>query len=90
VAAHFGDSAGELTTSSTSSMKGGNSGHNGFDLDKGSTLNPTFDTLTEEGRKVFKACRANLEELYLSHCEVMRQGTVIKDTTPIVFTKPEV
>jgi hypothetical protein len=71
-------------------MKGGNSGHNGSDLDKESTLNPTFDTLTEEGRKVFEVCRANLEELYLSRCEVMRQGTVIKDTTPIVFTKPEV
>jgi hypothetical protein len=35
-----------LTTSSTSSMKGGNSGHNEFDLDKGNILNPTFDTLT--------------------------------------------
>jgi hypothetical protein len=41
-------------------MKGGNSSHNGFDLDKGSILKPTFDTLAEEGRKAFKAYRANL------------------------------
>jgi hypothetical protein len=90
VRTHFGDFAGELTTSSTSSMKGGNSGHNGSDLDKGNILKPTFDTLMEEGHKTFEAYRANLEERFLSHCEVMRQGTVLKDTTPIVFTKPEV
>jgi hypothetical protein len=48
-ATHFGDSAGELTTSSTSSMKGGNSDNNGTDLDKGNILKPTFDTLMEEG-----------------------------------------
>jgi hypothetical protein len=64
---------GESTTSSTLSMKGGNSGHNGSDLDKGNILKPTFDTLMEEGRKAFDAYGANLE-----------------DTTPIVFTKPEV
>jgi hypothetical protein len=33
---------------------------------------------------------ANLEELFLSRCEMTRQGTVLKDTMPIVFTKPEV
>jgi hypothetical protein len=73
MATHFGDSAGESTTSSTSNMKGGNPGHNGSDLDK-----------------AFEAYRANLEELFLSCCEVARQGTVLKDTTPIIFTKPEV
>jgi hypothetical protein len=31
-------------------MKGGNSGNNGSDLDKGNILKPTFDTLTEVGR----------------------------------------
>jgi hypothetical protein len=71
-------------------MKGGNSCHNGSDLDKGNILKPTIDTLTEEGRKAFKAYRANLKELFLSYCEVMREGTILKDTTPIVFTKPEV
>jgi hypothetical protein len=90
VATHFDDSVGESTTSSTLSMKGGNSGHNGSDLDKGNILKPTFDTLTEEGRKAFEAYHANLEELFLSRCEVMRQGTILKDTTPIIFTKPEV
>jgi hypothetical protein len=62
-------------------MKGGNNNHNGFDLDKGNIIKPTFDTLTEEGRKAFEAYRANLEELFLSRCEVTRQGTVFKDTT---------
>jgi hypothetical protein len=71
-------------------MKGGNSSHNGSDLDKGNILKPNFDTLMEEGRKAFKAYRANLEELFLSRCEVTRQGTVLQDTTLIVFTKPKV
>jgi hypothetical protein len=87
---HFSESAGFSTTSSTSSMKGGNSGHNGSDLDKGNILKPTFDTLTEEARNAFKAYHVNPEELFLSHCEVTQLGTVLKDTTSIVFTKPEV
>jgi hypothetical protein len=69
VATHFDDSAGESTTSST---KGGNSGHNGFNLDKGNIINPTFDTLMEEGRKAFKVYYANLKKLFLSRCEVTR------------------
>jgi hypothetical protein len=51
-------------------MKGGNSGNNGSNLDKGNILKPTFDTLTEKGHKVFDAYHANLEELFLSHREV--------------------
>jgi hypothetical protein len=51
-------------------MKGGNSSNNGSDLDKGNILKPTFDTLTEEGRRAFVAYHANLEELFLSCCEV--------------------
>jgi hypothetical protein len=47
-------------------MKGENFGNNGSDLDKGNIFKPTFDTLTEEGCKVFEAYRANLEELFLS------------------------
>jgi hypothetical protein len=90
VATYFDYSLEESTTSITSSMNGGNFDHNGPDLDKGNILNPTFDTLTEECHKAFEAYRANLEELFLSRCEVMRQGTVLKDTMPIVFTKPEV
>jgi hypothetical protein len=50
-------------------MKGGNSSHNGSDLDKGNILKPTFDTLMKEGHKEFKVYCANLE-LFLSCCEV--------------------
>jgi hypothetical protein len=53
-------------------MKGGNSSHNGSDLDRGNIFKPTFDTLTEEGRKAFEAYCANIEELFLSRCEVTR------------------
>jgi hypothetical protein len=70
VRTHFGDSAGDSTISSTSSMMGGNSGHNGSNLDKGNILKPTFDTLTEEGRKAFEAYHANFEEFFLSRYEV--------------------
>jgi hypothetical protein len=59
-------------------------------IDKGNILKPTFDTLTEEGHKAFEAYHANLEELFLLRCEVMWQGTVLLDTTPIIFNKPEV
>jgi hypothetical protein len=70
----FGDSAGESTTSHTSSMKGGNFGTNGSNLDKNNIIKATFDTLTEEGRKAFKAYHADLEELFLSHYEMTQQG----------------
>jgi hypothetical protein len=71
-------------------MKGGNSSHNGYNLNKGNILKPTFNTLMEEGRKAFKSYLADLKELFLSHCEVTRQGTVVWDTTPIISNKPEV
>jgi hypothetical protein len=71
-------------------MKGGNSDNNGSDLYKGNILKPTFDTLTEKGRKAFKVYHANLEELFLSRCKVTHKGIVLKDTTPIIFNKPEV
>jgi hypothetical protein len=47
-------------------MKGGNSGHNESNLNKGNILKPTFDTLTKEGHKALEAYRTNLEELFLS------------------------
>jgi hypothetical protein len=90
VATHFGDSAGELSTSSMSSMKGGNSGNNRSDLDKGNILKPTFDTLMEEGHQAFEGYITDLRELFLSHCKVMRQGTILQDSTLIVFNKLEV
>jgi hypothetical protein len=51
-------------------MKGEKFGYNESDLNKGNIFKPTFDTLTEEGHKTFKAYHANLEELSLSRCEV--------------------
>jgi hypothetical protein len=72
-----------------SSMKGGNYGNNGSDLDN-NILKLTFDTLIEEGRKAFEAYLADLEELFLSRCKVTQQGTVLRDTIPIVFNKTEV
>jgi hypothetical protein len=71
-------------------MKGENFGTNRFNLDKNNIIKPTFNTLTEDGRKAFKAYRTNLEELFLSHCKVMWQGSVLKDTTPIILHKAEV
>jgi hypothetical protein len=53
-------------------MKGGNSGHNGFDLDKGNILKTSFDTLMEEGCKAFESYLTDLKKLFLSHCEVTR------------------
>jgi hypothetical protein len=90
VATHFGDSAGESTTSSTLSMKGGNSGTNGFNLDKNNIIKPTFDILMEEGHKAFKTYRVNFKELFLSRGEVTRQWTALRDTTLIIFNKTEV
>jgi hypothetical protein len=58
-------------------MKDGNFGNNGSNLDKGNILKTSFDTLMDEGRKVFEAYHANLEELFLSHCEVTRHGIVL-------------
>jgi hypothetical protein len=71
-------------------MKGGNSDTNRSDLDKSKILKPTFDTLTEDGRKSFEAYRANLKELFILRCDVTRHVTVLKDTTLIIFHKPEV
>jgi hypothetical protein len=47
-------------------MKGGNSSTNRYDLDKNNILMPTFDTLTEDGHKAFKACYVDFKELFLS------------------------
>jgi hypothetical protein len=71
-------------------MKGGNSSHNGSDLDKENILKPTFDTLAEAGHKAFEAYRTNLEVLSLSRCAVTWQWNVLKGTTLIIFNKPEV
>jgi hypothetical protein len=71
-------------------MKHGNSSNNGSNLDKSNILKPTFDTLMEEGHKAFQAYCTNLEELFLSRCEVTWHGTALKDNMLIVFHRPEV
>jgi hypothetical protein len=71
-------------------MKGENFGNNGSDLDKSNIIKPTFDTLIEESRKAFEVYHANLEKLFLSHCKVTWHETVLKDTTSIVFHRPEI
>jgi hypothetical protein len=58
-------------------MKGGNSGNNGSNLNKGNILKYTFDTLMEEGRQAFEAYIIDLIVLFLSHCKVMWQGTIL-------------
>jgi hypothetical protein len=66
VPTHFGDSAGESTTSRPSSMKKGSSDVNEFDLDKNNIIKPTFETLTEEDHKVREAYRVEVDELFYS------------------------
>jgi hypothetical protein len=45
-------------------MKGENFGNNGSDLDKDNIFKPTFDTLTEEGCKVFEAYAPTLKSSF--------------------------
>jgi hypothetical protein len=90
VATHFGDSDGESTISRTSTMKGGNSNTNGYNLNKNNIFRTTFETLMEEGNKSTEAYHANLKELFLSHYEMMQQGPILKDTMPIIIRKAEV
>jgi hypothetical protein len=78
VQTHFGDSAEESTISNMSWMKGENSGNNRSDLDKSNIL------------EAFEAYHTNLEELILLRYEVARHGTVLNDTTPIIFHRPKV
>jgi hypothetical protein len=90
VQTYFGDSVEESSTSHTSSMKGENSSTNGSDLDKNNIIKTTFDTLTDEGRKMLEAYRADLEELFYSRYEMTRQGGILKDAGSIILHKAEV
>jgi hypothetical protein len=102
VRTHFGNSVGESTRATTSTRGwkhilatplragDGNSDNNGSDLNKGNNLKPTFDTLMEDGCKAFNAFCSNLKELFLLRHEVTRHGTVLKNTTSIIFNRPEV
>jgi hypothetical protein len=70
---HFGNSAGE---SITSTMKKGGPGTNGSDLNKDNIIKPTLDHLSEEDCKALEAYHKEVNELFLSHYEVTRQGLV--------------
>jgi hypothetical protein len=72
VRTHFGDSAGESTTPT---MKKGDSGTNGSDLNKSNIIKSTLDHLSEEDLKV--------EEIFLLCYEVTRQGLIQKDAVSI-------
>jgi hypothetical protein len=61
-------------------MKGGNSDHNGSNLDKDNILKPTFNSLTEEGCKVFEALRGDAtrdgsQGHYTDHLHQVRGNT---------------
>jgi hypothetical protein len=73
-----------------SSMKGRNSSANESDLDKNNIIKPTFDTWMEVGRKAIEAYHANLEELFYSCYEMMRQRATLKDIVLIIIHKVEV
>jgi hypothetical protein len=73
-----------------SSMKKKNSSTNRSDLNKNNINKPTFNTLTEEGRKTLESYRTDLDELFYSRYEVIRQGVMLKDVVPIIIRKAEV
>jgi hypothetical protein len=77
VPTHFGDSTGELTT--TTLKKGDRN-----------IIKPTLDHLLEEDHKALKAYHKEVYEVFLSHYEVTRQGLVKRDATPITIRKSEV
>jgi hypothetical protein len=66
VRTHFGDLAGESTTSS---IKKGGSSPNGSDLNNDNIFKPTFDTLMEENGKALEAYYVEVDELFFSRHE---------------------
>jgi hypothetical protein len=71
-------------------MKKGGSNINGSDLNKNNIIKSTFDTLMEVDHKALKTYRADLDELFYSHYEVMRHGLVLEDIMSIIIRKVEV
>jgi hypothetical protein len=69
VPTHFGDSAGESTTSI---LKKGGPDTNGSDINKDNIIKPTLDQLTEEDRKALEAYHKQVDELFFSHEKVTR------------------
>jgi hypothetical protein len=82
----FGDSAGELATST---VKKGGPSTNGSDLNKDNIIEPTLDHLMEEDCKALKAYH-KVDELFFLRDEVTQQGLVQKDAVLINIYKAEV
>jgi hypothetical protein len=71
-------------------MKKGGSDTNASDLNKDNIIRPTIIHLTEEDHKVLEAYHKEIDELFFSCYEVMQQGLIQKDATPINIRKAEV
>jgi hypothetical protein len=71
-------------------MKKGGIDTNGSNLNKNSIIKPTFNSLTKEDRKALEAYCKEVDELFFSRSEAMRQGLIQKDAAPIVIHKAEV
>jgi hypothetical protein len=71
-------------------MKKGGPGINRSDLNKDNIIKPTIDHLSEVDHKALKAYHKEVDEIFLSHHEVTRQGLIQKDATPINIRKSEV
>jgi hypothetical protein len=87
VPTYIGDSAGELTTSS---KKKGGPNTNGSHLNKDNIIKPTLDNLTEEDRKALEAYHKEVDELFFSCYEVMRQELTQKNAASIIILKAKV
>jgi hypothetical protein len=84
VLTHFNNSTGESTTSS---MKKGDPSTNGSILNRNNIIKPTLDHLFEEDCMVLQAYHKEVDEIFLSHYEVTRQGLIQRDEALINFRK---
>jgi hypothetical protein len=71
-------------------MKKGDPSTNGSNLNKNNIIKPTLDHLSEEDRKALKAYHKKVNENFLLHYKVIRQGLVQRDASSIGIRKSEV
>jgi hypothetical protein len=88
VLTHFGDSAGESTTSRHSSLKKGCSGINGSDLDKNNIIKRTLDILTEEDRKALEAYRIEVDERDRKNLLILMSIIILLLLALLILLKP--
>jgi hypothetical protein len=60
-------------------MKKGDPSTNGSILNRNNIIKPTLDHMFEEDCKVLQAYSKEVDEIFLSHYEVTRQGLVQRD-----------